>query len=137
MISVIIPIYNTESYLEQCIQSVINQTYKDLEIILINDGSTDNSGLICQKWKEQDPRIRYIKKENEGQGIARNLGIIRATGEYIIFVDSDDYLDKNLISKVYHYISEQNADICVYAHNGIGDKLYKRTLEFDLIQGKM
>lgn len=136
MVSVIIPIYNTEAYLEECIESVVNQTYKELEIILINDGSTDNSGLICKKWKERDCRIQYIEKENEGQGIARNLGITLATGEYIIFVDSDDYLDKNLISKVYPYISNQDADICVYAHNGIGDKLDKRILEFDLEQGR-
>lgn len=135
MVSVIIPIYNTEIYLEECIQSVVNQTYRELEIILINDGSTDNSGLICKKWKKLDHRIQYIEKENEGQGIARNLGITQATGEYIIFVDSDDYLDENLIRKAYNYISEQNADICMYAINYVGDKIDKETLEFKIYQG--
>lgn len=135
MVSVIIPIYNTELYLEECIQSVINQTYKDLEIILINDGSTDNSGAICKKWENLDSRIRYIEKRNEGQGIARNLGIRLATGEYIIFVDSDDYVDENLVNEVYHYMLEQNADICVYAFNYMGDKIDKETLEFKLFKG--
>ena len=112
MVSVIIPIYNTEPYLEQCIESVVNQSYRDLEIILINDGSTDGSGDICRKWEKSDSRIRYVEKCNEGQGVARNLGIGLANGEYMVFIDSDDYLDLNLIQKAYDFITEQKADIC-------------------------
>ena len=78
MVTVIIPVYNTESYLEECIRSVAGQKYHELEIIIINDGSTDCSGEICRKWEKHDRRIRYIEKENEGQGKARNLGIALA-----------------------------------------------------------
>ena len=85
VVSVIVPVYNTELYLEECIQSIVNQTYRALEIIIINDGSTDNSGAICRKWEKLDNRIRYIEKENEGQGIARNIGIRLSAGDYIIF----------------------------------------------------
>lgn len=90
IVSVIVPVYNTEEFLEKCIQSIVNQTYRELEIIMINDGSTDSSGSICRKWERLDERIWYIEKENEGQGIARNTGIQIANGEYIIFVDSDE-----------------------------------------------
>lgn len=136
MVSVIIPIYNTEQYLDECIGSVTGQTYRDLEIILINDGSTDGSGELCRKWEKSDQRIRYIEKQNEGQGTARNLGIALATGEYILFVDSDDYLDRDLIHKAHDYISGQEADICVFAHYGVGDKTYISLLNFKLEQGK-
>ncbi len=122
MVSVIIPVYNTESYLEECIRSVVGQTYQDLEIIIINDGSTDRSGEICKKWEKLDQRIRYIEKENEGQGMTRNLGIALATGEYIIFVDSDDYLDTHLVGCVSGYMVEQQADICVYGYNFVDDE---------------
>lgn len=88
MVSVIIPVYNTEPYLDECFHSVANQSYRDLQIIIINDGSTDGSDAICRKWEKEDTRIRYIKKKNEGQGAARNLGIQMAEGEYIMFVDS-------------------------------------------------
>ncbi len=134
MVSVIIPIYNTQDYLEECIKSVVNQKYSQLEIILINDGSTDMSGEICRKWAALDSRIRYVEKENEGQGIARNLGIQMAKGKYIVFIDSDDYMEYDLISGAYDRITKTGADICVYAHNGIGDKIYKGTLEFKLLK---
>ena len=134
MVSVIIPIYNTENYLDECISSVVNQDYSDLEIILINDGSTDRSGNICRKWEALDPRIRYVEKENEGQGATRNLGIRLAAGEYIIFVDSDDYIERTLVSRVLDCITEEKADICVYANNGMGDKIYKNSLEFKLVK---
>ena len=135
MVSVIIPIYNTEPYLEQCIESVVNQSYRDLEIILINDGSTDGSGDICKKWEKSDSRIRYVEKCNEGQGVARNLGIGLANGEYMVFIDSDDYLDLNLIQKAYDFITEQKADICVYAHYEVGDELEPCLLYYKLQQG--
>lgn len=137
MVSVIIPVYNTELYLEKCISSVVNQTYQDLEIIIINDGSTDSSSIICKKWEKIDARIRYIEKENEGQGIARNLGVNLATGEYVIFVDSDDYLDLTLIDCVYEYIIEQKADICVYGYSYVDKEgeIYRAPLLFKTLNG--
>lgn len=122
MVSVIIPVYNTELYLDECIRSVISQTYQELEILLINDGSTDRSAEICRKWEALDSRIRYMEKENEGQGRTRNLGISLAAGEYILFVDSDDYLDETLVDRVYQRITMQQAEICVFAHYGVDEK---------------
>lgn len=95
-ISVIVPIYNVEQYLSQCLDSIINQTYTNLEIILINDGSTDNSEKICNQYKLLDPRIIVIHKTNGGLSDARNTGIKIATGDYISFVDADDFIDKNM-----------------------------------------
>lgn len=91
MLSVIIPVYNVEPYLDKCIESVVNQTYKDMEIIVVNDGSTDGSAKICQKWANIDKRIIFIDKQNEGSGKTRNLGIKKSTGEYITFLDADDW----------------------------------------------
>lgn len=95
LLSVIIPVYNVEPYLEQCLDSVVNQTYKNLEIICINDGSTDNSLKILEKFRAKDERIKLIDQKNGGASIARNVGLDLATGEYIAFVDSDDYLELN------------------------------------------
>ena len=92
LISIIVPIYNTESYLEKCLDSLVNQTLKNIEIILINDGSPDNSEKIIKKYlKKYSDKIVYYKKENEGQGVARNYAIKLARGEYLTFVDSDDF----------------------------------------------
>lgn len=129
MVSVIVPVYNTEQFLGECIRSIVNQTYRELEIIIINDGSTDGSGDICRKWKELDKRIRYVEKENEGQGVARNTGIQMANGEYIIFVDSDDYIDPDLVEKVYMHIRKWEADICVYSHRHVGEQIRELPLE--------
>ena len=101
LISVIVPVYNVEQYVETCIQSIINQTYKNLEIILVDDGSTDCSGKICDDMARQDKRIRVIHKENGGLSDARNIGIDYATGKLITFVDSDDYLTEKMIEKLY------------------------------------
>src|SRR5690554_7984530 len=92
-ISVIIPVYNKAPYLEQCLNSVINQTYKNLEIIIIDDGSTDNSLEICEKYRKKDERIQLISQENQGVSVARNKGIQKASGEWIYFLDADDYLE--------------------------------------------
>ena len=137
MVSVIVPVYNTEKYLDECIRTIVNQSYKNLEIILINDGSTDGSGAICKRWEEADQRIRYIEKENEGQGVTRNLGIAKASGEYILFVDSDDYLDESLIEKAFGHMTEQKADICVFAHYGLDeDEIVDETLlSYKLLEG--
>lgn len=96
LISVIVPIYNVEKYLDKCIQSIVNQTYKNLEIILVDDGSTDSTPAICDKWKEHDSRISVIHKENTGAGDTRNVGFTYANGEWVAYIDSDDYLNENL-----------------------------------------
>ncbi len=99
-ISIIIPIYNKEKFLDKCIESIIDQTYKNIEIILVNDGSTDNSELICKKYTNKD-NIKYFKTENMGVSNARNIGIIEATGDYVIFIDADDYIDKYYIDSLF------------------------------------
>ena len=101
LISVIVPVYNVEQYVETCVRSIINQTYKNLEIILVDDGSTDCSGKICDDMARQDERIRVIHKVNGGLSDARNVGIDHATGKLITFVDSDDYLREKMIEKLY------------------------------------
>ncbi len=112
-VSVIVPIYNTEKYLDRCITSIINQNYKNLEIILINDGSTDSSIDICNKYKNLDNRIIVINKKNEGQSYARNTGLEIATGDYISFIDSDDYINCNMISTLVKNIELYNSDVSV------------------------
>lgn len=92
------PIYNTASYLSRCIESLVNQTYSDLQIIFIDDGSTDESGAIADEWQAKDPRIEVYHQPNQGQSAARNAGLQHAKGEYIAFVDSDDYIDSNYFS---------------------------------------
>ncbi len=104
LLSVIIPIYNVEEYLRECLESVINQTYQNLEIILVNDGSPDNSEQICQEYVEKDTRVKYYKKENGGLSSARNFGIDRVTGDYIAFVDSDDFLELDIYQKCFDKI---------------------------------
>ena len=96
LISIIIPVYNVEKYLDKCVESIVNQTYQNLEILLIDDGSTDHSGEKCDEWTKKDKRIKVIHKENEGVSSARNRGLREATGEYIGFVDSDDYIEKDM-----------------------------------------
>lgn len=116
MISVVIPIYNVEKYLKKCIESVINQTYKNLEIILVNDGSTDNSKNIIDEYSLIDNRIKVINKKNGGLSDARNVGIEIAKGDYITFLDSDDWIELNMYEKLHEYIKQENADIvqCSY-----------------------
>lgn len=100
LVSVIIPVYKTERYLHRCIDSLVNQDYKNIEIILIDDGSPDHCGNICDEYAKKDKRIRVIHQENQGISVARNAGIKKSCGEYICFVDSDDYVDIHLLSTV-------------------------------------
>lgn len=119
-ITVIVPVYNVENYLNKCLDSLINQTYKNLEIIVINDGSTDNSGKICQEYAQKDNRIIYIEKENGGQSEARNMGLDRMTGSYVTFVDSDDWVELDYVEVLYNKLIEYQADISVgnyYSYN--------------------
>lgn len=111
LISVIIPIYNVENYLNKCIDSVINQTYQNLEIFLVDDGSNDNCGIICDQYKKIDNRIKVIHKKNGGVSSARNLGLENVHGEYVIFIDSDDYLENNMIEKLFIEINKHNSDV--------------------------
>ncbi len=110
-ISVVVPVYNTSIYLKECLESLIGQTYKDLEIICINDGSTDNSLEILKEFQKKDNRIKIITQENQGLSTARNKGISEAKGEYISFIDSDDWIDLNFYEKLINALEEQNADI--------------------------
>lgn len=113
-VSVIVPIYNTEKFLEKCIESILNQTLEEIEIILINDGSADNSHKICQEYAEKNKnRIRYINNKNIGCSATRNLGIELAQGEYIAFVDSDDYIDKEMYEEMYEEATSKNYDVVI------------------------
>ena len=116
LISIIVPIYNTEKYLRQCLDSIINQTYTNFEVLLVNDGSTDSSGMICQEYLENDSRFRYFEKENGGVSSARNLGLERSGGAYITFIDSDDWVESNHLEALLKGIKENNADIAVSKH---------------------
>ena len=107
LISIIVPVYKVEKYLNRCIDSIINQTYKNLEIILVDDGSPDNCGEICDEYAEKDNRVKVIHKKNGGVSSARNTGIDSATGEYIMFVDSDDYIEKDGLQ----YLFEEYAEV--------------------------
>lgn len=114
LISIVIPVYNLEAYLQNCIESVIAQTYNNLEIILIDDGSTDGSIQICRKYEKSDQRIRVIRREkNAGAGAARNAGIDIAKGAYIMFVDGDDFIAGNCIEEMYSLLRKGNGDISV------------------------
>lgn len=129
LISVVLPIYNVEMYLERCIKSIVNQTYKNLEIILIDDGSPDNCPQICEEWARKDSRVKVIHKKNAGLGMARNTGIENATGRYICFVDSDDYIALDTIEKAYNQARKVSADIVYYGHKEV-DKTGKIIKEY-------
>lgn len=120
-VSVIIPVYNGEKYLEKCLDSVINQSYKDLEIIVINDGSVDNTLNILKEYQKKDKRIIIIDKKNEGQAIARNIGLSKATGKYVTFIDSDDFVDLNMINDFVINSLKYDADVVVCNLRGIKD----------------
>lgn len=112
-ITVVVPVYNVEKYLDECVESIVNQTYRDLEIILVEDGSPDNCPGLCDAWAKRDGRIRVIHQENKGLGAARNAGLAIAQGEYIAFADSDDWLAPDMYRQLYAAAREKNADIAV------------------------
>ena len=119
LISVIVPIYNVESYLEQCIKSIINQTYKNIEIILIDDGSTDKSPKICDKYKQKDSRIIVVHKQNTGVSATRNIGLELSKGKWIAFVDSDDWIEKEYLEELILNAKKEKADISLCGYNRI------------------
>ena len=112
-VSIITCVYNMEQYLERCISSVLSQSFDDYELILINDGSTDKTGLICKKWADEDERIKYISKDNEGLGASRNLGIQLAKGEYVAFLDADDWLDPYFLELMIKTAICDEADVVI------------------------
>lgn len=120
-ISIIVPVFNIESFLTTCIESILNQEFQDFELILVDDGSTDRSGAMCDDFAEVDKRIQVVHTENMGQSSARNLGISLAIGEYIGFVDSDDYISSVMYSSLYEKIIASNADISI-CNFLVGDK---------------
>lgn len=128
IISIIMPVYNTERYIKKSIESILNQTFTDFELILIDDGSTDNSSSICEEYSKCNDRISVIHKENEGQGVARNIGIKYAKGEYLSFIDSDDYVDEDFLESLLSAIKQENADIALSDLKAI-----EGTISFDIV----
>lgn len=127
-VSVIIPIYKVEKYLSRCLESVVNQTLDDIEIVLVDDESPDSCPEICDRYAKKDSRIKVIHKKNEGLGYARNSGMLIATGEYIAFLDSDDYVSKDMYEKVYSELKRTDADCCVTGYvvkKDSGDEIHK------------
>lgn len=112
LISVIIPVYKVEKYLRKCVDSVVNQTYPNIEIILVDDGSPDRCGQICDEYANVYSNIKVIHKENAGLGMARNTGLENVTGKYVTFVDSDDWVSENLLEVLYHEFATNNVDFC-------------------------
>ena len=121
LISIIVPIYNVELYLRRCVYSLITQTYKKIEIILVDDGSPDRCGEICDEYAKADSRVRVIHKTNGGLSSARNAALDIATGDYIMFVDSDDWIESNCCEELVKKIMEYNADIVAFGLNYVYD----------------
>lgn len=136
LVSVIVPVYNVEEHLDGCISSIVNQTYNNIEVILIDDGSTDASGQICDYWSAKDNRISVIHKNNEGVSFARNAGISLAKGEYILFVDSDDNIDKNLLELCVGQF-DRKTDLVIFGfrlcyNDGKVEEIHFKEKEYDL-----
>ncbi|MER2105656.1 MAG: glycosyltransferase [Solibacillus sp.] len=128
LISIIVPIYNMEGYVDKCLDTLVKQSYQNVEIILINDGSKDSSLAICEAYKTKDSRIILIDKENEGVSKARNVGLEKATGKYVCFVDPDDYVEENFISILHQVMIENPSDIvCCCAQILYKDKMFKNS----------
>lgn len=140
-ISIIVPVYNAEEYVDRCMKSIYDQTFTDYEIILVNDGSTDNSDEICRRYSEQDDRITYIKKENEGAGSARNKGIEVARGEYLAFPDVDDWFEPEMYEESYELAKSGDYDVVFsgvnyYSQESGMDLVYSRTVNCKAVSYK-
>ena len=110
LVSIIVPVYNVEKYLDQCVNSLINQTYDKIEIILVDDGPKDNSGRLCDEWAKKSNKIKAVHKKNAGLGMARNTGLEHVTGNYVMFIDSDDYLAENVVEKLLEKLLTEKVD---------------------------
>ena len=124
LISVIVPVYNVERYLRRCVDSILHQTYQDLEVLLVDDGSTDASGAICDEYAAQEERVTAVHQKNGGLSAARNAGLERAQGTYLCFVDSDDFLDSRMLETLCRDLQEQDADVAV-----VGFRMFEREEE--------
>ena len=139
LITVVLPIYNVSAYLKRCIESVIHQTYENLDIILVDDGSTDDSGIICDEYASIDSRITVVHKENGGLSDARNKGIELAKGQFITFIDSDDYIDDDYVEYLYNLIKRYNTRMSICSHTVVYDNgtiLNKETGEEDVLSSE-
>lgn len=134
--SVIVPVYNGEQYLHKCVDSILSQTFSDLELILVDDGSTDNCPKICDEYAMKDSRVKVIHQVNQGVSIARNMGLSEATGEYVAFCDGDDYYKNNLLERTYEIAKEKDAEVVSYKLkriSGLADKQISDTSQLDII----
>ena len=131
MISIIVPIYNAEKYIDRCVSSIVNQTFRDLEIILVNDGSVDNSLSICKLWENRDVRVRLFSQDNTGVSSARNLGIKNATGDLLMFLDSDDYMLPDMCDVMYNTLKEKNADLVICGTKETGGGVWAPVRDVD------
>lgn len=120
-VSIILPIYNVENYLERCVETVLGQTYKNIEVILVDDGATDNSGVICDDLAKRDTRIRVIHKQNGGLSSARNTGYQAATGEYLMYIDSDDAIKEDLVERCVKSIEDTLSDVVIYGYEKVSE----------------
>ena len=136
MISIIVPVYNTGKYLKECLDSLIEQTYQDIEIILIDDGSTDMSGYLCDGLAKIDKRVEVIHKQNEGLGLTRNYGLKHAKGKYVLFTDSDDYVDISAIDKMVYSAEKEKAQLVIAGFSKVteGKKLlYEERYSYEVL----
>ena len=124
-VSVIVPVYNGEIYLEECMESILSQSYQNIEVIFVDDGSTDRSAERIQSFQERDHRVELIRQTNQYAGIARNRGFDAATGEYVIFLDADDYFDSSLVEKMVSAMQRNHADIAICKSRGFDEKAKK------------
>lgn len=131
LISIIVPVYNVETYIERCIESILNQTYSNLQIILVDDGSTDKSGEICDYYSRQDSRIEIFHKKNGGAAEARNMGLTKIRAKYVTFMDSDDVIHEDYISFLYNQLIETNADISICRYKRFIDIKEVKNLEMN------
>lgn len=127
LVTIVIPIYNVEKFLNRCIQSIVSQTYEKLEILLVDDGSPDNCPSICDEWAKRDARIKVVHKQNEGLGMARNTGIDNASGDYICFFDSDDYVDSRIIERCVNNLIKKQSEIVTFGFSKVDSEgnIYK------------
>ncbi|MGG7157905.1 glycosyltransferase [Clostridium perfringens] len=132
MISIIMSVYNVEEYLEECLKSIFNQTYKDFELIIINDGSTDNSIKVINKYRKKYKNIIYVEQENKGLSEARNLGLTFVNGDYVLYIDSDDYIDKYMFEEIVKKIRNDKSDMVIFGHTEFYDDLYGKDCDIKL-----
>lgn len=132
LVTIIVPIYNTEDYLERCIRSIVSQTYKDLEIILVDDGSSDSSLSICKEFVSKDNRVKLLSQPNSGASAARNKGLDHAQGDYVMFVDSDDWIDQDMVKTLVNDITEKNVQMVI--SQVPGDKCITTTKSVNMLE---